>query len=359
MKKYFSGQLDRRTFRLALSYVAIIMVLCIGFSVLFYQSSTQGLNLSLQTTTEPKPQDESGTKSLTLQADGGAANLSLSGESTGDISQLNAQLEQQVASFRRELLYRLLLFNAGALLVGTVISYFLARRTLRPIEEAMALQARFSSDASHELRTPLAALRTNGEVALRDTSLTLAQAKKVIKNSVEQTYKLERLADALLRLAREDKRSLVKRPVSLVEIANEAMNATITRAQAKRITIEENAPHVLVLADRENIIQAVRIVLDNAIKYSPKGTHIHIEGSSEGAYATLRIKDEGMGIAAHDLPHIFERFYRADASRNQDGYGLGLSIAHKIVSQHGGTISAQSSAGHGSVFIITLPLAKL
>ncbi len=349
---------DKRSVRLGTSYLAIIMVLCIGFSLVFYQISTKGLNLSFQTNSGPLQSQGADNNGLALQANSGVGSVSLSGDASENISGLNEQLQQRVQALREALQRRLILFNAGALIVGTGISYFLARRTLAPIEAAIDLQARFSSDASHELRTPLTALRARSEVALHDPHLTLAEAKRVIKDDVEQTHKLEQLAEGLLRLSRQDN-PWKKQSVSLQEIANDAMNTVIPQAKSQHIIIEEHVPHVQVYADRQGLAQAVVILLENAIKYSPEGSTVYLGGSVDGKIAQLSVRDEGSGIHDKDLPHIFERFYRADVSRSKQGHGLGLSIAQKIITQQDGTITVRTAMGTGSVFTLTIPLVRL
>jgi signal transduction histidine kinase len=268
--------------------------------------------------------------------------------------------QNRVSEGRHALLMRLIFLNILALIIGAAISYWLARRALKPIEDAMDAQTRFSSDASHELRTPLTALRTRNEVTLRKRQLDTAEAKKVIRSNLDEIIKLENLTDGLLKLSRKNGRDIVKQPVLLQEIANEAMNRVIESAQAKSIKIDEEVPPVRVMADNQGLTQAVVILLDNAIKYSPDNSSIVIGGHRAAKYGVIRVTDKGPGIRATDLPHIFERFYRADSSRTKDGengYGLGLAIAQKIVEQHGGEIQVQSEQGEGSTFSIRIPLA--
>jgi two-component system sensor histidine kinase CiaH len=351
--------------RLALSYLGIIMVLSVGFSVIFYRTSTislGGQSLIIQTpsmgssgshTLQPPPPVES----VSIGSDAKPTPIT-----ANNISALNAQLQKRVSSIRSDLLRRLIMLNAAALVFGAALSYYLARRTLQPIEAAMDAQTRFSSDASHELRTPLTALRARNEVALRKSTLTLTEAKEIIRNSIDQTIKLERLSDGLLRLSRDNHRGLEKKSISLEEIANTAMNGIIESAQAKGIAVDEAVPDIKVVGDTQGLLQAVTILLENAIKYSENASVIHITGSVEGKHGLLSVQDEGLGIRAVDLPHIFERFYRADHARTKHGeygYGLGLSIADKLVAQNEGEITVESTIGEGSTFTIRLPLARL
>ncbi|MGF7228417.1 MAG: sensor histidine kinase [Candidatus Saccharibacteria bacterium] len=327
-----------RIARLAVSYLAIIMVMSIGFSVVFYNTSASELGRRLP------------PSSFFSQYQDNAP------------SGYSSYVESRVAQGRQHLFTNLILLNFLALVAGSYVSYLLAERTLEPIEEAMEAQARFASDASHELRTPLAAIQAENEVALRKGTLSEARARKLIQSNLEEVIKLRELADGLLRLAREDNHELTMKPVAASEITTEAMNRVLKTAQAKHIDITDTVPaHLSMIGDQPSLVQIVSVLLDNAIKYSREKQHIFVTAEQKGKFVTLSVQDEGRGIASENLPRIFDRFYRADSARSsQDtsGYGLGLSIAYKIIKQHGGTISVTSALGHGSTFTIKLPLAE-
>jgi two-component system sensor histidine kinase CiaH len=337
------------TTRLALSYLAIIMLMSIGFSVVFYNTSAHELG-------RPIPQESSDNS-------GRGSN---SGHSSDDHPryvydpQFEAFLQQRADEGRRALLIRLTYLNVLALLGGSALSYYLARRTLKPIEENMESQAQFVSDASHELRTPLTALQTTNEVALRKPKLSAIDTKDLLLHNVAEVAKLQALTNGLLRLARPDSNHIVRSSISLQAVASDAMNALIAAAQAKQIVVEDSVPDIKVLGDTQALGQVVVILLDNAIKYSPEGSTIKLGGAQHGKFGVLTIQDEGQGIAAKDLPHIFDRFYRADQSRDKqkvDGYGIGLALAKKITEQLGGEITATSIEDKGSNFAVKLALA--
>jgi signal transduction histidine kinase len=167
------------------------------------------------------------------------------------------------------------------------------------------------------------------------------------------------LTDRLLMLANNHDISLS--PTSLEVVAIEAVNRTIPLAQAKKISIKNTVRDITVVANAESLTDVLVILLDNAVKYSPAKSTITLATKIHGKHATLSVSDTGHGIAEKDLPHIFDRFYRADTSRssqNVAGHGLGLSIAKQIISAHRGHIAARpNSEGKGTTFTITLPLA--
>jgi signal transduction histidine kinase len=367
-------KLDATSVRLSLTYLSIIMVLVVSFSIFFYHASTENFNALTIQASGASPVTARATKTSGIGPVIGAR--SFGADSTSSSAQailaptlapatamtLNKQLSQQVEIVRMGLIRYLLLLNAVALIGGALFSYYLARRSLKPMEEAMDAQTRFASDASHELRTPLTAIIARNEVALRKPKLTLSEAKQVMKNNIDQAVKLEHLSDGLLRLSRGDNKHLKRQVISLADITTEAINRVIAPAQAKGIKLNDSVNDTKVYGDLDSLVQIVAILLDNAIKYSDHGKTIYMDGGSEGRYAMLSIRDEGPGIRATDLPHIFDRFFRADYSRakqGEHGYGLGLSIAKKLTEQNRGKLTAESVLDEGSTFTLYMPLAKL
>ncbi len=325
------------TARLAASYLAVIMVLSIGFSIVLYNTSFHELGRQI-----PPP-------SL----------FSSGGDFLGDDFGYRHFFEQRIDDARTHLLERLFLLNVSVLVVGAGLSYYLARRTLEPIEAAMEAQSRFVTDASHELRTPLTAILTSNEVALRKQKLSLPEAKQLIKSNTEEITRLKLLSDGLLSLSRQDL-PIILRPIAMQDVAMESINQILPAAQIKKITIEDQLPKLRIMGDMPSLTQAIGILLDNAVKYSPNNSTIVLKGTSKDGFGLISVRDEGIGIAANDLPHIFERFYRADPARTAatGGHGIGLSIAHKIVEQHHGQLSVSSSLGKGSTFTLRIPRAK-
>jgi signal transduction histidine kinase len=240
-----------------------------------------------------------------------------------------------------------------------MVSYGLARRTLQPIGEAFEAQGRFTADASHELRTPLTAMQTTIEVGLRDPKLDLTQAKDLLAGTLDEVKKLSALSNGLLKLTRSNTGNIPKDPVSLAGVANQAASQLEPAAQAKSVNIKNEVGDEIVKGDAVSLREVATILLDNAIKYSHEGGTVILSSRVAGKYVYLQVKDEGQGIKASDLVHIFDRFYRADNARSRmgvDGYGLGLPIAKKLIEAHGGSVEASSTPGKGSTFTVKLPL---
>jgi signal transduction histidine kinase len=251
----------------------------------------------------------------------------------------------------------LFVFNLIIFAVGGGVSYFFARRTIRPIEDALEAQTRFTADASHELRTPLAVMQTEIEVGLRDKRLTLTEAKKILLSNLEEVTRVRRLVDGLLRLARNGGGLESAKRLDLAMVAESALQNVQKQASAKNMQVQLELSSTMVRGDKENLVELATILLDNAVKYSAKGANIWLKTYIDGKNAVLMVADEGEGIKASQLEHIFERFYRADTSRSKqkvEGFGIGLSIAKQIAEAHSGTVEAHSKLGEGSTFLVKL-----
>lgn len=273
-------------------------------------------------------------------------------------AELRAAQEEAIEEARNNLLYQLIIINVIIAIAGASLSYYLARRSLKPIEEAHEAQSRFTADASHELRTPITAMRTETEITLTEPKLTVQAAKAQLESNIEELDKLTALSDGLLRLARLDNSTLAMEKTNLKTVIQEAVSRVSALADQKNQTIEMNSDDIHLQADPTSLTDAIVILLDNAIKYSPKDAKIAVSTKQQRQRVFITVADEGIGIDAKDLPHIFERFYRADQSRTKNkigGYGIGLSIVKSIVEAHKGSISAKSTVGGGTTFSLSLP----
>lgn len=246
--------------------------------------------------------------------------------------------------------------NLIIFIMSAISGYFLAGRTLRPIKKMMDEQNRFVSDSSHELRTPLTSLRSEIEVALRNKSLSVVNANKILQSNLEEVINLQILSDNLLELSQNGKlvsKNLME-DLSIAKIIDEAVRKTVSLAKIKQIKIENNVKDYKIKGVFDRLTEVFVILLDNAIKYSSKGSKVEIFSKVENNEIKISVKDYGIGIDSKDLTYIFDRFYRAEGSRTKHGYGLGLSIAKKIIESHGGLITAESKDSKGSVFTIIL-----
>lgn len=261
---------------------------------------------------------------------------------------------------RQRFILILAVINGAILAIAGGAGYFLAGKTLRPIREMVGEQQRFISDASHELRTPITALTSEIEVHLRDKNLTLPEAKELLKSNLEEVHNLERLTNNLLELSTYGTVSNASLFVSLnlSEIIQEAVKRVQRLATKKKMKMTTLVADISVRGIEVKLIELFVILLDNAIKYGDMGTEIQVFAKKRTRGVLIGITNTGVGIEKKDIPHIFERFYRSDNSRtktNISGYGLGLSIAQKIVALHNGEIQVKSIPHKETTFTIFLP----
>lgn len=254
----------------------------------------------------------------------------------------------------------LIVINGAILIISGGTGYFLAGRTLKPIKDMVDEQNRFIADASHEFRTPLTALKTNVEVTLRDKKFNVQEAKRVLEESLGDINQLQSLSDALLRLAQYQSPNGNQqfKKLSLTELLDESIKKVSQFAKQKNITLDIAVDEKHIEGDDRSLSEMLVIILDNAIKYSPHDSIVTISTKKTDSQVILQINDQGIGIEEKDIPHIFDRFYRADKSRTKSdmpGYGLGLSIAKQIVESHHGSIEVKSKLKKGTTFIIMLP----
>lgn len=264
-------------------------------------------------------------------------------------------LVNDIHMVRQRVLIILAYTNVGILVLSGAGGYWLAGQTLKPIEKTMEDQKRFVADAAHELRTPLTALKTSIEVALRDKKKK--NLKKVLKSNLEEVNSLQKLTNNLLTLSKYQSNGskLDWEKVDLKDLINQSLKQVKPMADKKQIKIRPNLESTTAKADKKSIKKVFTILLDNAVKYTPEKGKIKINLYSQNKQATIQVTDTGMGIAQKDLPHIFDRFYRAETSRTNDGFGLGLSLAKKIVNLHQGVIKVDSELDQGTTFTLNLP----
>ncbi len=225
-------------------------------------------------------------------------------------------------------------------------------------EQSLQAQRRFVADASHELRTPLTTLRGNLGLLEREPPIRPEDRLAALADTVEECDRLIRLVHNLLMLARADSGlALKKESVALQPFIEELCRQARLLAPDHAVQCD-NVRAVTVTADRDTLKQALLILLDNAIKYTPAHGRITLATALAEKRIVIHIRDTGPGIPPAALPHLFERFYRVETSRTSAGTGLGLAIAKELMEAQGGTIKVESRLGSGSVFTVSLPLAS-
>ena len=249
------------------------------------------------------------------------------------------------------------LAGSAALLVLFLCSYLLAGVVTRPVGAAWAQQEQFLSDASHELKTPLTVILSSAELLNQSA---LPEQAVYIDNIREESRRMKLLVEDMLTLSRAQ-RSAGSLPEQTADLSEAAMTAALrfepVAFEAGKRLEYDIAPELPVRGDGGKLGQALAALLDNAVKYSTGGTDIRLTAEKQGRFAVVTVADSGPDIPADKLPHIFDRFYRADEARTDgDSFGLGLPIAKAIIDAHRGTLRCESGGGV-TRFIITLPLA--
>jgi signal transduction histidine kinase len=226
---------------------------------------------------------------------------------------------------------------------------------------------RFTANASHELRTPLATVLSNAQVALmdvQDLDEPVPSLQKRVGKIISTAKQMSNLVGDLLFLARHEGLLAPEkiRQIDLKAVLENLLEDWVSQAKARSLEFTAQLPEeaVWVAADGDLLQQAIANLLKNAFHYTPSGGKVEIRLAVTDGQAIVRVTDTGCGIPAASLPHLFERFYRADSQRSQKsgGFGLGLAIAQQIVQVHGGDIGVTSQVGEGSTFYISLPLAS-
>jgi signal transduction histidine kinase len=265
--------------------------------------------------------------------------------------------ERRRALLRGDLV--LLVTGVAGLLLAVAGSAFLAGRAVRPIVDALGRQRRFIADASHELRTPVAVLRARAELLAQQDAgpAALREEAVLLQRDAEE---LSALLEDLLDLARLDaaEEPLPLLPVAVDEVVEEVAAQLGPLAQERGVALAVRVEPVWAMVHLGRLRQVLRALGDNALKHTPRGGHVVVEVARAGDRACLTVRDDGEGIAAEHLPHLFDRFYRADPARARGGVGLGLAIAAQLVARMGGEIGVASEPGKGTALSVRLALAR-
>ena len=229
--------------------------------------------------------------------------------------------------------------------------------TFGKLETAFAKQARFTSDAAHELKTPLSVIISQAQLAMRGER-DPAEYREMFEACLRSAKRMQNLTKSLLELARMDNSTLPpdRIPTDLSGLATEALSIVELAASEKRITITPSLSSAPCLAESDSVLRVMLNLLGNAIDHCPEETTIAVTTGIRDGHAFISVEDNGPGIPQADIPHIFDRFYRVDQSRNRKtgGTGLGLAICKAIAESHGGTLTVTSKVNRGSLFTLSL-----
>ena len=239
------------------------------------------------------------------------------------------------------LLARLSVTGAAAIGLILLLSYFIANRAIRPVQESLQKQRQFVADASHELKTPLAIITANAEAA-RDSE----DPSKWLSNIDDATVRMNKLIEGLIYLARAEDVQIEHLPFDLHKAVEEEVGCVEAVLFEKGITLKlvKEATALIIRSDREKLMQALLVLLDNAVKYTDEGGEVTVTVMTVKNAARILVSNSGAYIEAEELTKLFDRFYRSDKSRTRSsgGYGLGLSIAKTIMDRLGGDLTAVS-----------------
>jgi two-component system sensor histidine kinase CiaH len=330
-------------FKLTAVYAAIIMAICILFSVALYHVAVSELQLGIY---------NQYTRWFNAYEPFGLHHPATPGA--------------ELAVRSHHILLQIIYFNILVCGVACVTCYLLAKRTLRPIEAAHEQQKRFTADVSHELRTPLTAMKMESEVALLDKKAPTGELRRTLGSNLEEISRMENLINTLLQLSSMEAGKLRTRfvRIDIGEVVGSAITQTARLAESKHVAVNAKLDSRSIEGDHASLIQLFVILIENAIKYSPEGSAITVTTQRGRGRVIIDIQDKGMGISGRSLPHVFDRFYRADSARTSvadgapQGFGLGLSLAKLIADLHSGEIIISSTQGSGTKATVILPLRR-
>jgi signal transduction histidine kinase len=308
--------------------------------------------------------EEDGVVSATIQGSDGSGVRAVSMpmyEESGEVAGIiqYARSLHEVQDTVNRLLLVLLSLGLGALGLATLGGLYMAGHAVRPVRNSFDKQRAFVADASHELKTPLTLIRADTEVVLY-RGLINPEDRKLIEHVLAETDRMDAVLSDLLLVARLDagKLELSEELFDLSTVLSESTERFRARASEKGIQLEVQSTGKLpVRGDPKRTEQILAVLLDNAVRFTPSGGRISVDGRLRGRWAEVNVRDTGPGISPEHLSRIFDRFYRAEAARSRasGGTGLGLSIAHDLALAQKGDLKADNAKGGGAIFRLTLP----
>lgn len=269
-------------------------------------------------------------------------------------------VEQRDDNFNRRWRSAVLEINGLMLLLAIGASYFLARRSLEPLSDVLETQEQFAAELAHELKTPLATVLLELESFARSHDNITAAQKRELRKMAQSIRDVGQLTEQTLSLmaVERDEQPLKSEPCDLAAIAREAASLIEPAAREKSIKLTapaDGATAIVVTGRALQLRQLVTILLDNAIKFTPKGGQVTVMAQAANGKGSLTVKDTGPGIPIEEQAKIFERWYQRDGE--QGGAGLGLAIARRIAETNGGTLTVVSEVDGGASFTLAMPLS--
>jgi signal transduction histidine kinase len=344
-----------------IAVVAVPPDASVGANVLKTSSSGSSLGLPFGELAQQAEQEESMVAATVDGPDGPVRVVSVPLVESGEITTIiqAAQSRQVVWDIVERLVLVLVSVGLVALLLAGVGGLFISGRAMRPIRGALHRQRAFVADASHELKTPLTLIKLNAEMVVREP--TSPRNRKVIEDQLSEIDRMSTLVSDLLVLARLDADKLVVscETFDLAKILTETADRFILQATEAEILLDIEVPGELpALGDPRRTGQILAALLDNALRFTPAGGRVTVAGRSGGDRVEASVTDTGPGISSEHLPHVFERFYRADTARGRSsgGTGLGLAIARDLAAIQGGEVVVNNAKTGGASFTLSLPV---
>jgi signal transduction histidine kinase len=329
-------------------------------NVLATASSGSSLGLPFGELARQTRQEESIVATTVDGPDGPVRVVSVPLFESGEMSAIiqAAQSRQVVRGLVVRLVFILVSVGLVALLLAGVGGLFISGRAMRPVRAAFHRQRAFVADASHELKTPLTLIKLNAEMVVREP--TSPKNRKVIEDQLSEINRMSALVSDLLVLARldADKLGVSRETFDLAKILAETADRFILRAAEEEILLDIEVPGELpALGDPDRTGQILAALLDNAMRFTPPGGRVTVAGHSYDGRVEASVTDTGPGISSEHLPHVFERFYRADTARRRSsgGTGLGLAIARDLAAIQGGEVVVRNAKNGGASFTLSLP----
>ncbi len=252
---------------------------------------------------------------------------------------------------------------AGAVVLAIVFltSFVFANWALEPVRAAWSSQRRFVTDASHDLKTPLTVILANASILLKHPERTIASQSQWIESTQVEAENMQGLINEMLELSQvEEQHAAAFSDVDFSDLVDGLSLQFESVAFERECTFDTDiAPDIHVSGSEAHLRKMVTTLIDNALKYADEKGEVSVTLDTAGSHVRLRVHNSGPAIAADDLPHLFDRFYRSDKARTsgEGGFGLGLAIAQETAHVHNGRITVESSDGEGTTFTVTLPQA--